>query len=85
MQREVRSERLHREKCVQEYVGANAWRVRLVGSIEGTSAWCRTSHILQLLHTIPTPSMIVWESLDRSAHSMVETSRFGNAAKRFIC
>lgn len=43
------------------------------------SGWCNTSHNLQLPCTIPTPSMIVWESLGRSRHSMVEAGRLGNA------
>lgn len=42
------------------------------------SVWCNTSHNLQLPRTIPPPSVIVWESLDRSEHSMVQAGRSGN-------
>ena len=36
------------------------------------NAWCNTSHNLQLPCAIPTPTMSVWESLDKSEHAMVD-------------
>ena len=40
---------------------------------------------LQFSCSIPTPLMIVWESLDKSEPSVVEAGRIGNAWKKFIC
>lgn len=52
-----------RSQCVEE----SDWKDLL----RELNAWCNTSHNLQLPCAVPTPSMIVWESLDRNEHAMV--------------
>ena len=53
-----------RSQCVEE----SDWKDLL----RELNAWCNTSHNLQLPCAIPTPTMSVWESLDKSEHAMVD-------------
>lgn len=77
IQREVREfqvgETTQGEESIKEYVRSQCveesdWKDLL----RELSAWCNTSHNLQLPCAIPTPTMSVWESLDKTEHAMVD-------------